>query len=105
MLLAAFLPLALSPGTAPPTKRAPYAYDAGGLRPRGEMPGTFTIIDTQAYIQPGPGGVAIPDTLLIVDPRWRQGQIPLAGTFTVLDTVFEVDGSATDTTLIVRRLH
>jgi hypothetical protein len=99
LILAALLPLALSAFTAPHSTRAPYAYDAGGMRPRGEILGTFTILDTVTYLQPGPMGAAIPDTVLLVK---RAPYANFPGHFTVLDTVFEV-GATTDTTLIVRK--
>lgn len=93
--------------------RADYAYDAGGVRERGESDGHFRIQDMQVTYQPaGPFGGVIPDTLLIVSPD--RGAPVMPGRFTVVDTIFEqydpplntltmVDQAArTDTTLLVR---
>jgi len=97
--------------------RDDYAYDAGGIKPRGESDGRFRIQDMQVTYQPaGPFGGVIPDTLLIVAPDRTAPVMP--GRFTVVDTVFEetrrdppfdpatgIDAAAytqTDTALIVR---
>lgn len=94
-------------------RRADFAYDAGGIRPRGESDGRFRIQDLQVTYQPaGPLGGVIPDTLLIVS--LDRGAPVMPGRFTVVDTVFELYDpptdlvtmqnlpARTDTTLIVR---